>query len=238
MNTRHLKKTEWRLVFNRIREDILSQRIQPGSSLPTIKELSRVEGISYYAARRVLEKLCERQLAESWQGRGFLVKLPNIEITLGHTPWFSKHASRSGIETTAKLISKARLMAPTDISRSMKLAARETVLRTNLLRSANGVPMSYTQNYFPQRFEGIFDLIEQTGSVTTSLHALGVTKILRTKTTIKARPPTATERVILNIPPNNWMLITAGINTDEEGNIVEYSIGSTRADSISFTFEN
>ena len=238
MNTRHLKKTEWRLVFSRIRDDILSQRLQPGASLPTIKELSRVEGISFHAARSVLKKLCERQLAESWQGRGFRVKSPNIDVTLGQTPWFSKYAKRSGIETTATLISKARLMAPTDISRSMKLAARETVLRTNLLRSANGVPTSYTQNYFPQRFEGIFDLIEQTGSVTASLHALGVTKILRTKTTIKARPPTATERVILNIPPNNWMLITAGINTDEEGNIVEYSIGSTRADSISFTFEN
>lgn len=238
MEKRQLKTTQWRLVFSRIRDDILAQRLQPGAPLPTIKELSRVEGISFHAARRVLKTLCERQLAESWQGRGFRVKAPNIVITLDQTPWFSKNAEGANIKVTATLISKATLMAPKDVSKAMKVPDRQTVFKANLLRCVNGVPMCYTQHFFPQRFDGILDLIEQTSSVTASLQALGMTKLLRKKTTIKARPPTATERNILDIPLQNWLFITVGINADEKNDIVEYSIESTRADCASFTFEN
>jgi DNA-binding GntR family transcriptional regulator len=60
------RPTAWNDVYRDMRLKIQRSDIEPGAALPTISDLSSHTELTRHGARRVLERLCEEGLANSW----------------------------------------------------------------------------------------------------------------------------------------------------------------------------
>lgn len=115
----------------------------------------------------------------------------------------------------------------------MSLRTGTRVYQSELLRLVDGRPVSLARNHFQtDRFEGILEDLAATGSVTKALALHGVTIWRRKDTRVEARLPTPHETLALKIPAQQPVIVTTGVNVDEDGEVVEVSQTTLRADRV------
>ena len=92
--------------------------------------------------------------------------------------------------------------------------------------------MCIRDSFCAERFPKLKAVFNETSSITSALNALGVADYERRETRILARPATAEEIRLLELPRGRPVLITEGINIDTEGAAIEYSIARFAADRV------
>jgi len=88
-------------------------------------------------------------------------------------------------------------------------------------------------HYAAERFVGIVEVLQRTGSVSQALRSHGVAEFRRRETRITTRLPSRYEALLLEIPRSQPVLVTSGINVDADGAVVELSCGICRGDQVS-----
>ena len=174
-------------------------------------------------------------LAQSRQGLGYWVTRSRIDICLDNFPRWGANAARAGRSGVARLTSARIMRASHDLARDMRLTAGKQVYMAELVRTADGQAIALSRSHFPmERFRGILNDVDETGSVTQALARHGVSDCQRSRTRLEARMPTAREAVLIGIPRGQPVMVSTGINTDGLGDVVEVSISAFRADSVAF----
>ncbi|MEL6264627.1 MAG: phosphonate metabolism transcriptional regulator PhnF [Pseudomonadota bacterium] len=229
--------SDWRQVYRQLRGRIDEGELMPGDRLPTIAALASGAGITRHAARRALERLRDDGRTRSWQGRGYRVAEPVIDIRLDAFPRWGASTARTGRSGLARLISSRTIRADRALARDMQVRPGAPVYLAELLRSADGRPMALSRSHFPtDRFAGILDDLAETGSVTAALARHGVADCRRSRTRLEARMPSAHEALVIEIPRGQPVMVSTGVNTDLAGETVEISVSVFRADCVGFEF--
>lgn len=231
-------RVDWLDVYRTMRMDIDTGRRAPGSALPTIAELANSANLTAYGARRVLERLCQAGRAQSWQGKGYRVAMPQIRLDLSaKRPTFGEHLRALGYHTSSSLVSAKTVRPPHDIARRMGVSLASQVSQTQMLREVNGEAVALSVDFFARdRLDGIERTLATTGSVSASLAQHGISAYKRDRTTLTARLPTAHEALLLNIPRSQQVFATEGANMDADGTVLQVSRGIWRADCVSYEF--
>ncbi|MEM9148224.1 MAG: GntR family transcriptional regulator [Pseudomonadota bacterium] len=226
---------DWRPVYLDLRGRIDGGDLTPGDRLPTIAALASRQGISRYGARRALERLRDEGLTRSWQGIGYEVAEPTIDIRVDGVPQWGANAARAGRSGHARMISSRIARAQGSLARDMGVKLGTRVYLAELLRSVDDRPLALSRSHFPMgRLDGILDDVCATGSVTQALARRGIDQCRRQRTLLEARMPTAHEALAIDMPKSQPVMVSTGVNTDTDGTVVEVAVSVFRADCVTF----
>lgn len=224
----------WRDVLCDLREKIETGSLPAGSKLPTLAALAEHSGLSLYEVRKAVDRLKASGHITGWQGRGNFVTEDRFIYNLSRRTRFSVNMSGEGRTTHLTMIGKRRQAAPANIARAFGVKTGTRIQRAEFVRLVQGRPAMLARHFYPlsPRFTGILDHIDAEGGVTAALKACGVEDFFRKETTIMTRLPGAHEALLLDIPPTQPVLVTTGVNVDEEDTTVEVSEAVSRGDRI------
>jgi len=161
----------YRRVIDLIEEIIAAEDLQPGSLLPTQKELAERAGVSLITVRRALDELERGGRVAGHQGVGTFVARPRI---------VSEPTRRGGLlatfcergqprEVTTELL-EVRAVPPGAAARALDLAAEAEVWRIARLRRIEGRPMVLERALVPRALAPRLD--EHRGELRDSLYSL------------------------------------------------------------------
>ncbi|EGB13299.1 phosphonates metabolism transcriptional regulator PhnF [Pseudodesulfovibrio mercurii] len=230
---RNLRSPLWRQIAAALEREILRGRFLRGDQLPAESTLAKWYGVNRHTVRRALSHLQERDLVRSEKGRGTFVSEHVVEYMVSRRTRFSDNLNRLNRSHGGVLIGHAVVEAGEAVSRALQIRPEAQVSRLEILREAEGRPLSLTTHYFPRpRFAGIHETFRETGSITRCLDAHGVADYFREETRILTRQPTTEEARLLGLTRHRPVLETKSVNVDELGVPVDFGITRYGGDKI------
>ena len=240
-----MKKTlksrpNWRDAYRALRHEIDNGILKPGDDLPTLTNLAAKSGLSVHGSRRVLESLCKEGRAQSWQGKGFRVAIPQISLVIAtKNPNFGLNVTKLGIEANSEFVSSKMINLREKNAERLKPHKGNKVLLTKMIRKVRGRPIGVSSDYFSTtHLDGIDKIIAKTNSISKALFVFGVNEYSRDFTEVFCRPPTQHESLLLEIPKSQFVFQTRGTNVDKHRNPIQVSCGVWRADCVNLKIEN
>lgn len=223
----------WRTFYKALRAEISAGKPAPGEQLESIARLSAFYGCKPHTVRRALQQLQEDGLVTSWQGKGTFVTEPRFDYCIRDRTRFSSNAQSYQGSSGTELLTLGLRFPQKHIERGLGLRTRTKVLEAEMLRILDGKPVTVALHYFdPHVFPRLQDHLAEYRSVTRAMAASGLNDYFRSRTEIEVRLPTARERLLLDVPPSQPVLITFATNVDGNGRIIEVSVGTSRGDRI------
>ncbi len=132
-----------------LRRKILSGEFEPGSNIPSESKLIDEFQVSRITIRQALALLEQDGLIVRRRGKGTFVpdsirsmKAPRLNGTMEDLINMSK-------QTDANVLEVTMTEAPEHVKKHLKLEGNSQVLRIKKIRSVDGEPISYVQNYLP-----------------------------------------------------------------------------------------
>lgn len=229
----------WRQIVERIELDIAEGRLPPGTRLPPEMEFAERFGVNRHTLRRALATLTEQGLIEAMPGRGTFVKEAPIRYPIGARTRFSEIVSGEGRAPGGRLVRSLVEPASLAIAQTLRLAPGQSVLRIDMVRDADGVPITIGSHWYDaERCRDLDLLVASTGSVTRALEALGLGDYRRLETRITARPADEEERQLLSLPAGRSVLVVDAVNGDAKRQPIQYSRARFAADRVQLIVKN
>ncbi len=150
----------WRLVKDKLEEDIATGRFAEGQRVPTEGEISQEYGVGRQSVRRAIAALAAEGLLSVEQGRGTFVRhAPRILYRIGRRTRFRENLLSQGLAPGGELISNAIIPASPSVSTALGLAEGTPVHRSLRRGLANNVPISLSMSFHSvQRFPNLPEL--------------------------------------------------------------------------------
>ncbi|MFT0859425.1 phosphonate metabolism transcriptional regulator PhnF [Ancylobacter sp. G4_0304] len=229
----------WKQIAERIEADIAEGRLPPGQRLPTEMELAERFGVNRHTLRRALAMLAELGLIEATPGRGTFVKEPPLRYPIAARTRFSEIVSSEGRAPGGRVISSRVEPASPEVAQALRLAAGAQVLRLDMVREADGVPITLgTHWYDAERCRDLDLIAAATGSVTRALEAIGIADYRRLETRITARAADEEERRHLSLPPGRTVMVVDSLNGDAQRRPLQYTRARFCADRVQLVIKN
>lgn len=229
----------WRQIVERIEAEIAGGKLAPGSRLPTEMELADRFGVNRHTLRRALAMLTEQGLIEATPGRGTFIKEPPLRYPIASRTRFSEIVSAEGRAPGGRLVGSRVETASTEIAAALRLAPGAEVLRIDMLREADGVPLTLGSHWYEaERCRDLELVVATTGSVTRALETLGLGDYRRLETRITARLADEDERQQLSLPAGRTVLVVDAINGDAQRRPIQYSRARFAADRVQLVVKN
>jgi GntR family phosphonate transport system transcriptional regulator len=151
-----------------------------------------------------------------------------LEYPIGARTRFSEILSRQSLMADGELLAARESAATAEVAEALGLPQATPVMVLEILRRADGLPVSVTTSHLPlPRFQGFDAAFRETNSVTAALRLFGVADYTRRSTRIWTRMPTPEEAVLLRQRGDVPVLVMESVNQDLSGQAVEF--GMTRA---------
>ncbi|MEZ7195385.1 phosphonate metabolism transcriptional regulator PhnF [Pseudodesulfovibrio karagichevae] len=215
----------WRQIASALEREIVRGHFSQGERLPTESTLAKWYSVNRHTVRRALSHLQERALVRSEKGRGTFVSEHVVEYMVSRRTRFSDNLNRQNYSHDGVLIDHRVVEAGEAVSRALQIQPTAQVSMLEILRKAEGRPLSLTTHYFPRpRFAGLHETFLKTGSITQCLSAHGVADYFREETRILTRQPTTEEARLLGLTRYRPVLETRSVNVDELGVPVDFGI--------------
>ncbi|MBS7545741.1 phosphonate metabolism transcriptional regulator PhnF [Ancylobacter oerskovii] len=229
----------WKQIAERIEADIAEGRLKPGARLPTEAEFAERFGVNRHTLRRALATLTEQGLVEAMPGRGTFVKEPPLRYPITPRTRFSEIVSGEGRAPGGRVIASRIVPAATDIAAALRVPPGTDALRLDMLREADGVPLTIgTHWYVAERCRDLDLIAAATGSVTRALEALGLGDYRRLETRITARPADEEERSLLALPAGRTVMVVESINGDARRQPIQFTRARFSADRVQLVVKN
>lgn len=221
-----MKEAIWSAIAAALTEEIAAGHYRPGDRLPTEAALASRFGVNRHTVRHALAALAERGLVISRQGAGAFVAQRPTDYPLGRRVRFHQNVLAAG-QTPSRRISRAETR-PCDVeeARALRLKAGEPVQVVEGVSLADGQPIAAFRSVFPAiRFPDFLSSVRETGSITRSLAAAGLTDYTRAETRLTAQLADPVLAVALSVRPGAPVMRTVAVNVDPGGTPVE--LGTT-----------
>jgi GntR family transcriptional regulator, phosphonate transport system regulatory protein len=216
----------WQRIAEVLAAEIGSGSIPPGARLPTETALAQRFGVNRHTLRQAIGALSTAGLVSVQHGRGTFVRpAPMLEYPIGSRTRFSEILSRQSLMADGELLAARENPATPEVAEALGLPEATSVIVLEILRRADGLPVSVTTSHLPApRFQGIDAAFRKTNSITAALRAFGVADYTRRSTRIWTRMPTPEEAVLLRQRADLPVLVTESVNQDEAGQAIEFGI--------------
>jgi GntR family transcriptional regulator len=230
-----LTKTEGVALYVQIRETLREQirqgQLVPGQKLPAEDELAAQFGVSRMTVRQGISDLIDEGVLYRRRGVGTFVAQFHVERDHNRLTNFLETAEAEGFAAEVRLLAREIIPARLMVARALALQETEPVIRIQTLRLANGVPMTFYDEYVPYKL--CPELFQQ------DMHARPAWQVLeqhgyvirRAVQRIEARLADAEIADLLDTEENAPILYKHRVIYAEDGTPVELILCHNRGDS-------
>ena len=230
----------WRQIADRIRLSIDSGEFDETGMMPPEKALAERFGVNRHTVRSALATLADEGIVRPMQGVGTRIeRRDRLSFPISRRTRFSQGLGDQARELQGELLAHAEEPANPRVARALGIEAGSSCIRLETVHSADRRPVSHAVSYFPsERFAGIAEAYERTGSITKALALVGVADYVRRTTEISATHAGGPDLEVLRLSPGAILLVTEAVNADLEGRLIQYSVSRFAADRVSFLVES
>jgi GntR family transcriptional regulator, phosphonate transport system regulatory protein len=230
----------WRQIADRIRVAINNGDYDATGMVPPEMALALQFGVNRHTVRSALAALGQEGVVRAVQGRGTLIeRKERLNFPISKRTRFSQGVGDQAREARGTLLGFAEEKADAELARQLGIQLGDAVIRLESRGTADGRPVSRGTSWFPaDRFAGIVDVYRGTGSITKAFRELGLPDYVRARTEVTATHADTGDLADLELSPGAIVLVTRALNTDLDGQPVQYSISRFPADRVQFTIEN
>jgi GntR family phosphonate transport system transcriptional regulator len=208
----------WRRAADALEREIAVGTFQPGSKLPGELELAERFGVNRHTVRRAIAALAERGLLRAERGSGTYIEAQRLAYPIRARTRFSEIVGTTGRAVGGRLIASAVEDADGEIAKRLRLRPGASVIRLELLRQADRVPICAGTTWLPaERFAGVAKVYAAARSMTKALAHFGIHDYVRQSTRVTAAVADATDALRLEIAPGRPVLMIDGVDTDRDG---------------------
>lgn len=206
--------------------------LEPGSVVPTERELAAELGTSRTTVRQALGELVVEGRLERRQGSGTYVAEPKITWHL-YLASFTEQVEASGFTPSAQVLATQRIAASNDLSEKLELPVRAPVYRVERLRLADNWPIAVETSWLPaEHFPGLTRMIRSYSSLHVLLGERYDTYPRTGEESIETAPATPHEAGPLLVDVGTPMLVVSRTNFDPGGTPIEYGRTWFRGDRV------
>jgi GntR family transcriptional regulator, phosphonate transport system regulatory protein len=229
--------TLWRQIADDLERAIAAGALEVGQRLPGEVALSARFGVNRHTVRRALAALAEHGLVRPTRGSGTFVEKTRLAYPIRPRTRFSEIVGAAGREAGGRLIASSIEPAGVEVAQSLRLPAGASVVRLDVLRDADRVPLCAASSYLSaERFPGIAEIFAATSSMTRTLARLGVPDYRRASTRVSAGIADAVVAMRLELPPGRPVLIVDSIDVLPDGEPVLTNHARFAADRVELIF--
>lgn len=206
--------------------------LEPGSAVPTERELATEMLTSRTTVRQALTELVVEGRLVRRQGSGTYVAEPKITWPL-YLASFTEQVEASGFKPSAQVLATHRIAASAELAQKLGLPARAPVYKIERLRFADSFPIAVETSWLPaERFPGLTRQIRTHASLHAVLTEIYQTRLRTGEEWIETAPATPREAGPLNVDVGTPMLIVSRQNFDADGAPVELGRTWFRSDRV------
>lgn len=230
--------TVWREIEEALTREITDGLHPAGTKLPVEKDLAAKFSVNRHTVRRALSSLQDKGLISIEPGRGMFTKSARLPYPVGKRTRFSENVGHLSKYVEGQLLNTWHLAAPEKIAADLDVEVGATLVAIDDLRVLNAEPITLTTHYFPfPRFADLPVIFAETGSITKSLHALGVQDYTRRLTRVYAKEASNDEADLLHGTRGFPVLVVEVINIDSSGRPIEYGYSRSLAGKMEMVFD-
>jgi GntR family phosphonate transport system transcriptional regulator len=231
--------TLWRRIADELAHTIVTGRLAAGDRLPGEVEIAQRFGVNRHTVRRALAELAARGLVRAEQGSGTFVGPARLAYPIGPRTRFSEIVGAAGREAGGRLIAHAREEASADLAERLGVALLAPLIRLEVLRSADGVPVCRSTNWVSaERMPDAARVYRRSNSMTKTLAHFGVRDYRRRQTRIGAALADAVDAERLRVAPGRPLLVVESINVTLAGEPILTTIARFAADRVELLVES
>lgn len=216
-----------------LRELINGGGIDPGSALPSERDLSEMAGLSRVTVRKGIKQLIDEGVLIRKQGSGTFVAR-RIETPGAKLNSFSDDTRSRGEDPGVVWIYKSYALPTEEEAAALKVAGTARVARLGRVRLAGGEPLAIEHAVVPAEF--MPDLESLGNSLYQALETHGFRPTSGTQR-VRASLATPTEAGILCVQQNSEVLRIERSTRIPDGRIVEFTRSVYRGDRYEFVTE-
>ncbi len=230
----------WRQIADRIRTAIAGGDYDDTGKVPPEMMLAAQFGVNRHTVRSALAALAQEGIVQAVQGRGTLIlRKERLNFPISRRTRFSQGIGDQAREKEGILLASSEEAATVDLAARLKLPVGARLIRLETLRKADRRPVSRATTWFPaDRFAGIADAYQDSGSITAAFAAVGLPDYVRASTEITAVHADNDDLSSLELSPGAIVLVTRALNVDPDGVPVQYAVSRFPADAVQFTIES
>ena len=231
--------TLWRRIADDLEQAIALGTYAAGERLPGEVEIAIRFGVNRHTVRRALAELSERGLVRAERGSGTYVAGSRLAYPIGARTRFSEIVGSAGRDPGGRLIGHGSESATPDIARRLGVKVGEAVVRLDILRSADRVPICWTTNWLPAaRAADAARVFRASRSITATLAHFGIKDYRRQSTRITAAAADALDAERLHLSPGRAILVVDSINVTLAGTPILTSSARFAADRVELVVES
>lgn len=231
--------TLWRQIADDIEQAIVRGDFATGDKLPGELEIAERFGVNRHTVRRALAELTERGLIRAERGSGTYVETARITYPIRARTRFSEIIGAAGRMAGGRLLSSAKETAPRDIAVRLDLPPGTMVVRLDILRSANRVPISLGTSWLPADLAPDAARIYRTvRSVSRLLGHIGFPDYRRKETRLSAAMVDSIHAARLRLNPGRPLLVVDSVDVSADGRPILTSHARFAADRVELIVEN
>lgn len=225
-------------IANELRQNITEAVYRLGDQLPTEAELSLRFGVNRHTIRRAIEILRIEGVLRIDRGRGTFVAAAPISYPIGKRVRYNEALKAQGLKVSHKLLGVMEILANQSIAKRLETEIGRPIILLERLSCADDHPISVASSYFvSDRFPHLAEHYPQYQSISKLLQQEYGCDHIRRSTRISARTVQPKDARLLDLPLNAPILLTASINVDQQGQVIEYGITRFRGDRMELVFE-
>jgi GntR family transcriptional regulator, phosphonate transport system regulatory protein len=231
--------TQWRRIADDLEQAIALGAHAAGDRLPGEVEIAVRFGVNRHTVRRALAELTVRGLVRAERGSGTYVERSRLAYPIGARTRFSEIVGSAGRGPDGRLIAHGSEPATQDIAKRLGLEVGEMVVRLEILRSADRVPISCGTNWLPAaRTPDAARVFRATRSITATLAHFGIKDYRRQSTRIAAATVDALDAERLHLVPGRAVLIVDSVNVTMSGTPILTNRARFAADRVDILVES
>jgi GntR family phosphonate transport system transcriptional regulator len=217
VDARELGVALWRRVADELERAIATGNFQPGAKLPGELDIAARFGVNRHTVRRAIAALAEKGVVRAERGSGTYVEVKRLSYPIRARTRFSEIVGAAGRVVSGRLIGSAVEGADSDIAKRLKLKPGASVVRIDLLRHADRVPLCAATSWLPaRRFPEAPQIYAATRSMTKTLAHFGVRDYARQRTHVTAAIVDSSDVLRLEIAAGRPILVVDSVDADDE----------------------
>lgn len=229
----------WRCIADDFEQMILVGKHENGDRLPGESEIAARYGVNRHTVRRAMAELAARGLVRTERGSGTYVKTDKLDYRIGVRTRFSEIMAAAGHDAEGRLQGHRIEPASEEIAGRLALAEGANVIRLEIVRSADRVPVSVATSWLDaDRFHDAAKIFRAARSITRMLRHYEIDGYRRKWTRVTAGFTDAVDAGRLRLSIHRPILIVDSIDVTADGAPVLTTRGRFAADRVALVVES
>jgi GntR family transcriptional regulator, phosphonate transport system regulatory protein len=231
--------TLWRRIADEIEQDIVGGGYAGGDRLPGEADMARRFGVNRHTVRRALAELNGRGLVRAERGSGTYVDNARLSYPITARTRFSEIVGRAGHAPEGVLVANRCEAASPAVAGRLGLDAGAPVIALEILRRADGVPLSTATSSLSQALmPDAAAVFARLRSMTSTLAHYGFGDYRRRRTGVTAALADALDAQRLELAPGRPLLVVESLDVLPDGRPVLTTMARFAADRVELMIGN